>query len=255
VAWFREKAVGVDELFRRALQMTTHAILNRWNSMVASRSPKARPNHDLVGFFQAFRPYGQDLPRALEGVVRAEEILPRLLQIYAATAPGWDERDAYFVVRAPDPLFQDQARDLILAHVQRFAQIAKEVGAIELLGILEPPPEIDVVQGHTPWPPDPDGVESLMYDARTDFIESLTPTASDALLLDDALYHLACDYYLRDYVLWPLYRQSSKVVEPFGSYFEMWKHGAGLRFVTTDLIKAFVPVLRTRDSGTKTAIP
>jgi hypothetical protein len=222
--------------------------------MIGSCSPKARSNDDLVGFFQAFRPYGQDLPRALEGVVRAEEILPRLLQIYAATAPGWDERDAYFVVRTPNPLFQDQARDLVLAHVQRFAEIAKEVGAVELLGILQPSPEIDVVEGHAPWPPDPDGVENLMYDARADFMASLAPIASDALLLDDALYHLACDYFLRDYVLWPLYRQSSKVVEPFGPYFEMWKHGVGLRFVRTDLIKAFVPVVRTRDSGTKTVI-
>jgi hypothetical protein len=223
--------------------MINESILDRWKRMAGSRSSKPWSKDDLVGFFQAFRPFGQDIPRALESVSGANEIVPRLLRIYSATAPGWNERDAYFVVRNPTPVSQDQIRNLVLAHIQRFAEIAKHIGSIKLMEILERPPEIVVVQGQTPWPPSPDSVETLMYDVRTDFMASLTPSLSDALLLDEALYSIACDYFLRDYVLWPLYVPSSSVVEPFGPYFEMWIHGVGLRFVGTDLIKAFVRVL------------
>jgi hypothetical protein len=222
--------------------MTDESIINRWKRMAGSRSAKALSKDDLVGFFQAFRPYGQDIPTVLEGVAGADEIVPRLLRIYAATAPGWNEHDAYFLVRRPKPLSQDQVRDLVLAHIQRFAEIAQQIDAIELIEILERPPKVVVVQGQAPWPPGPESVETLMYEARADFMASLTPSVSEALLFDEALYYLACDYSLRDYVLWPLYRPSTTIVEPFGPYFEMWTHGVDLRFVGTDLIKAFVGV-------------
>jgi hypothetical protein len=165
------------------------------------------------------------------------------LEVYQATAWGWDQEDAYFVVKKPQPLSRERAAHLVTRHLQQFADIARETGNGQLLRLLEPLPRVEVVPGKTPWPPGQDDPEVLIYEARTDFMTSLSPLSSYALLLDEALYHLACDYFLRDYILWPLYRQASTLVEPFGSYFELWKHGAGMRFVTDKLVKVFVPAL------------
>jgi hypothetical protein len=127
--------------------MTEQEIVDRWKSMAGNGSGKVCTKDDLVGFFQAFRPHGQSLARALDGIVGAEEMLPRLLELYQATAPGWDEGDAYFVVRTPKPFSKERARLLVSTHLQRFAGIAKAIGASELLGLLEPLPSIEVIQG------------------------------------------------------------------------------------------------------------
>ena len=181
------------------------------------------------------------MSKALEGVEGAAEILPRLLAIYRVTASGWDEGDAYFLVKNPMPLAREKGERLASTHLRKFVAIAKEVAATDLLRLLEPLPSIEVVEGQTPWPPSQDDPETLFYEARADFMASLTPLPSDALLLDGAIYYLACDYFLRDHVLWPLYRQSAAVAEPFESYFELWTFGAGMRFVNDRLVKVFVP--------------
>jgi hypothetical protein len=223
--------------------MTEQEIIERWKSMSGNNSGRPWTNDQVVGFFQAFRPYGQSLSEALDGVVGTKEILPRLLEVYQATASGWDQGDAYFVVRTPNPLSQVRARLLVITHLQRFADIAKAVGASELLALLAPLPRIEVIQGQTPWPPSQDDPETLIYEARTEFMASLTPSPSHALLLKESIYNLACDYFLGDHILWPLYQHSTTLVEPFESYFELWKHGAGMRFVNDNLVRAFVPAL------------
>lgn len=219
--------------------MTEAQALARWRKFVDASSQE----DSLVGFFQKFRPHGKGLAEALEGVVGADEILPRLLEIYQATAEGCQEGDAYFVVRKPKPLSKEQARQMANSHLQKMEKVAKEVGNSELVQLLEPPPRIEVVSGKTPWPPGQDDPETLIYEARTDFTLSLTPLESHILLLDDAIYNIACDCFLRDYVLWPLYSRSTVIADPFEPYFKLWKHGAGIRFQGDDLVKAYVPVL------------
>src|SRR5260370_6761278 len=94
-------------------------VLARWKKMADTTSPQ-----NLVVFFQRFRPHGNDLALALEGVVGANEILPRLLEIYQATADGWQRGDAYFVVRNPKPLSMEQARRLASSHLEKMGEIA-----------------------------------------------------------------------------------------------------------------------------------
>lgn len=218
--------------------MTKEQILARWKEMTDITSQE-----NLVGFFQKFRPHGNGLAAALEGVVGANEILPRLLELYEVTADGWQREDAYFVVKNPKPCSKEQARQLTNLHLQKMREVAREIGNRDLRHLLEHPPQIEVICGKVPWPPGQNDLESLIYEVRTDFILSLTPLNSHILLLNDAFYHIACDYFLRDYILWPLYRHSTTVVEPFKPYFELWKYGAGFRFPIDDTVKVYVPSL------------
>jgi hypothetical protein len=218
--------------------MTEDQNLVRWRKLMDAASQDG-----LVGFFQKFRPHGNGLTAAFEGVVGADEFLPRLLRIYQATAEGWDETDAYFVVRRPTPLSQEKAKQFATLYLQKMGEVAAEVGNADLVQLLKPLPRIEIVVGKAPWPPGQDDPETLIYEARTDFILSLTPQDSQVLLLDDALYHIACDYFLRDYVLWPLYKHSTAIADPFEPYFDLWEHGAAIRFQGDDVVKVYVPRL------------
>jgi len=226
--------------------MTEAQVLTRWGKIVGAASQE----HNLAGFFQKFRPHGDGLTEALKGVAGADEILPRLLDVYEATAEGWEEGDAYFVVRSPKTLAKEQAKQFAASYLHKMEEVARAVGNSELIRILQGRHRIEVVSGKTPWPPGQGDPETLLYEARADFMLSLAPMESHMLLLDDALYHIACDYFLRDYILWPLYSRTTAITDPFEPYFRMWQHGAGIRFQGDDLIKAFVPVsIPKRPSG------
>lgn len=207
--------------------MTEDQIPARWRTFFVDA---ASQDNELVGFFQKFRPHGDGLAVVFAEVVGAEEFLPRLLNIYQATAEGWDKAALYFVVTKPTPLLPEQVKYFATLHLQKMGEIAAEVGNSELVRLLKPLPRLAIVSGQAPWPPGQDDPETLIYEARADFIQSLTPLDSEVLLMDDALYHIACDYFLRDYVLWPLYRYSTTIADPFEPYFNLWKHGIQIRF-------------------------
>ena len=65
------------------------AMLGRWKAIAGDTSPGTWTEDDLAGFFQRFRPDGAGVSEAFEGVEGADEILPRLLEVYEATADGW----------------------------------------------------------------------------------------------------------------------------------------------------------------------
>src|SRR5262245_25326927 len=56
--------------------------------------------------------------------------------------------------------------------------------------------------------------ETLVYDIGCDWFLSLEPIPSDALLLEEAFYSMACDYYIAHYLMWPLYRHATDIEEP-----------------------------------------
>lgn len=139
--------------------MTEEDILAQWKSTAGDPSTEPWTKDRLVGFFQLFRPHGEKLVPALHGLVGANEILPRLMEVYQVTAPGWDETDAYFLVKKPQPLSKVEAKRLASAHLENIAGIARVLGNQQLLRLLEPIPDIEVIQGSTPWPPSQDDPE------------------------------------------------------------------------------------------------
>jgi hypothetical protein len=215
-------------------------VLRRWKALAGDTSARPWEPEDTAGFFQLFRPSGDGLEAAFEGIEAADEILPRLLEVYEATAEGWDE-DPYFIVSKPRPIPASRAKDLLGSHLERVAAMARAVGDDELMRLLARPLRLEVGWGETPWPPGDDDPETTIYEATGDFMRSLTPRESHALLMEEGLYTLACDYNLRHHILWPLYRHASGIDEPFGPYFELWKHGAGYRFTGEREVTVFVP--------------
>lgn len=88
--------------------------------------------------------------------------------------------------------------------------------------------------------PDYDAPETIVYDMVGDWYSGLNPVQSDALLLHEAFYSIACDYDIARYLMWPLYRTSSDIVEPFAPYFDLWTHGAKPWFGRPGLVTVYV---------------
>jgi hypothetical protein len=216
--------------------MTDKEIITKWKAMSGIVSD------ELVGFFQAFRPNGDGLSKAFEGVEKADQILPRLYEIYRATTDGYPE-DAYFVVRKPASLSKKHALDLAKTHLRNFEAIGKEIGHNDLVRFLQPGHRVEILGGERPLRSEQCDAEIYFDEMATDIILSLSPLKSQALLLREALYNVACDTYIRDYILWPLYQRSTSVVDLLGPYFNLWKHGVGICIESHQLLKLYVPLL------------
>jgi hypothetical protein len=212
--------------------------------MAGDTSSGSWTEHDMAGFFQHFRPDGAGVSAAFEGVEGADEILPRLLQVYEATADGWqqgDSYDGYFIVRNPAPLTARRATELLRLRLERLATMSEAVGCDELTNLLGARLRLEAVAGEAPWPPGDDDPETLIYEVTSEFMESLTPRESAALLMGEGLYTIACDFNLQRHIQWPLYRHATLIKEPFRPYFDLWKHGAAFRFVDEQTVRVYVP--------------
>ena len=58
--------------------------------------------------------------------------------------------------------------------------------------------------------------------------------------MEEAFYSMACDYYLAHYLMWPLYRGSTAIEEPYAPYFELWRHGAQAIFSEARRVTVYV---------------
>src|SRR4051812_39128360 len=73
---------------RDSLMPTAEEMFRRWKALAGDELPRPWREENMAGFFQCFRPHGDGLATAFEGVVGADEILPRLMAVYQATANG-----------------------------------------------------------------------------------------------------------------------------------------------------------------------
>jgi len=195
---------------------------------------------DLFAFFDCFRPDGACLERVFAGVVGGDEILQRLRRIYelkeTATAFG------YFVVRRPAPATPERLVELTTRRLDKVRQIAIDFGESELASLLEELPEIKIKREAIPQQTRSDvyAPGAIVYDVTGDWFSGLGPIQSDALLLHEALYSIACDYKIAYYLLWPLYQRSTEIEDPFAPYFELWTHGALPFFGKPGLVTVYV---------------
>lgn len=181
---------------------------------------------DLFAFFDCFRPDGTGVEKIFAGVVGGEEIIPRLLRVFECTGEGF-KRDMYFIVRRPVRATPDTLTELTAKHLDKIEQIAID-HVPELASLFQPRPRIEITSKPPPQRtlPDYEAPETVIYDAVGDWFSELEPDESDALLLGEAFYSIACDYNIARYLLWPLYQQSTDIEEPFAPYFELWTRGA-----------------------------
>jgi hypothetical protein len=200
---------------------------------------------DLFAYFDCFRPDGAGLDKVFAGIVGGAELLQRLRPIYqlkeTQTALG------YFVVRRPHSATPDMLCQLTTEYLGKAKQIALGIGetdqrAAEIRGLLDSPPRINVVRGHLPerFNADFNVLETLLHELVSDWFIDLKPIPSDALLMREAYYSIAADYFIADHLMWPLYRQSTIIEEPFAAYFELWTHGARPFFGQRGLVTVYL---------------
>jgi hypothetical protein len=225
--------------------MTKLQRLAYWKEIAHDPSPVPWINEedDLFAYFQRFRPHGLGVEKVFEGVERGDEILKRLLPFYKHTKEG-AKRDMYFMVRKPQVTTSQELIEILTRYFNVVTQMAiasDDWQVVTLLGSLEihtkkaePPPH----------PDDPEPHFAMIYDTVSDWILALKPAASDAYLLKEAFYSMACDYQLADYILWPIYRESTPILEPFAPCFELWIREAEFRFTNSKSVTIYSPSIR-----------
>lgn len=226
------------------------AIIERWRNVVRRLGQEEgwAAGHSEVppSFFHLFRPSGEGLQEVFQDVAHGEEILERLREIYRIAGEG---DGLYFIVRKPEVVPKARLVHLAEQHVASMAEIVRASGASAggwkdvLDPLIENQVRIDVVQTLPPGPSEKEweDLNGALYEVTGDFVGSLTPAPSDATLLSDALYYMACRYELVHHVLWPLYREATPVREPFQAWFRLWTLGAGLRFEDPNLCRVYSP--------------
>jgi hypothetical protein len=228
--------------------MATDVLLQRCRAIVGFADDAPCDGDALIGMLQRFRPQGEALDGLFDTLPMGAALHGRLRQLYSAAGnsarPGGGQ-DAYFIVRNPPALAPGRARALAQQWLDSMLALARETGFDELAEVLDPLPEVRVLQGIAPKQTKADLAEFPLYQAIKQQAAELSerlPVANQALeLLRPAYYFAACDGMLRDYLLWPVYQPYSQLDDPFAPYFELWRHGAKLRAFADDSVDVYLP--------------
>lgn len=202
----------------------------------------------LIGLLQRFRPDGLGLADLFTGLPRGPELNLRLAGLYQVAGDSRrleGGQDAYFIVRNPPPLEPEQAVAWAEQWLRSLRDLARAVGVAEDLPHLQSLPEVRVLEGLAPkqLKADLEAVplyRTLKQDAAG-WAARLPGESGVVELLGPAYYYAACDWALRDHLLWPLYADGSGLDDPFAPYFDLWRHGAKWRAFSDDRVDVYLP--------------
>lgn len=203
---------------------------------------------DLIGLFQRFRPDGQQVGALLEDVVAADDLIGRLRQVYQVagdpTRPSGG-LDAYFIVRGPAEIEADYAEVVCQDWLQALAVVAAGQGKTKLQELITSGVTIRVLEGKPPKHPRSESERSALLNElnrlQSELTEQLRAACQAVEALRTAYYFIACDGFLRDYLMWPIYRQAGSSDDPFAAYFLMWRHGIKFRTFSDETLDLYLP--------------
>jgi len=212
----------------------------------------------LVGAFQKFRPDGKSLEKVFERAPCGEALMDRLSRVYETTGEARRSdgmSDAFFIVRNPAKIEPSEALSVATDFFNQLQQLAVESNVSELHSVLSPLPTIRIIEGKAPKHPKADLEKSTLLQAMQKQAPALIdnflgnpeesgqqdPQKAFAQFLSPALYFVACDSFLRDYLLWPLVAECSALDDPFESYFWLWSKGTKYRIFNNDQIDLYFP--------------
>ncbi|MEC8558300.1 MAG: hypothetical protein VXZ82_25125 [Planctomycetota bacterium] len=220
-------------------------------SVPVAASTDAGPEGDsLIGVFQAFRPDGLPEFAMLESVPGGSEFRARIQCVYDAVGTGQrsdNMKDAFFVVRHPPQLQSNDAQKTATDFVKGALELALQTGVENTFEL----PEIRILEGKPPkHPKNPNEKSKLLH-----LFESELPAQIDALFapgslgneLSEALYFVACDRWLRDFLRWPMLQPNKNDLNTSNShcvdsYFQLWRHGVKFRIFSNNRIDFYLPV-------------
>lgn len=202
----------------------------------------------FVGFFQTFRPDGNGLTGVFNGLHVADELHERLDELFEVA--GDDRRpqggkDAYFVVRNPDEIAPQLVQMAGERWIERLQGLAKSLGrhseAEQLAGVEK----VRVLEGIPPKHPKQEHEKTellrLLKEKIPIWLEGSEADTPLTASLRAPYYFITCDAMLRDYLMWPLYRQSVPSPEPMEPYFQLWKHGIKWRVYQEKQVDLYIP--------------
>ncbi|MEM9364989.1 MAG: apolipoprotein acyltransferase [Planctomycetota bacterium] len=224
-------------------------LLERMQQRLPLPAVEPLTSESLVGFFQNFRGDNYHLLHGFyEGFPGVESLAARLNELYQAAGDGrrpGGGRDAYFVVRNPLPMEPDEAERLALAWVGKLAGLARTVGRVDMVGILERIQHVRVLEGIPPKHPKAEVEKCRVLLALQDDFPELILTGflgePSFEIVHPAYYYICCDSYIAAHLIWPLLAATSKVQEPFEDYFRLWKHGIKYRVFADEQLDLYLP--------------
>jgi len=204
--------------------------VKRWGRLVGIDD--ASEPGDLIGLFQYFRPDGIGVESIFAGQPFGEAILARVRRCYECTRSGFVDRNPYFIPRPRVACDDSEAIRLLRLHFLEMSKLATDRHDSELVQILmdASPLRVTSLADLQQIPFSDDSPEGWLYDLVTDFVGSLVPQESPLILLDDAIYSIANDIFVQNFLLWPLYAQSLPARDPFQPAFELWTKGVSHSF-------------------------
>lgn len=202
----------------------------------------------LIGILQRFRPDGAALIGLFDDLPNGAALASRLQELYDVAGdsarPGGGQ-DAYFIVRTPPQADADQVHRWASQWLGSLRALALQTGFAELAEAFGPTPKVRVLEGIAPKHTKGDLDVLPLYRAfkkqAAELVQRLPTQSPVPALLGPAYYYAACDWALRDYLLWPLYESHSKLDDPFEPYFHLWRHGAKLRSFADDTVDVYLP--------------
>ncbi|MGI9467227.1 MAG: apolipoprotein acyltransferase [Rubripirellula sp.] len=229
--------------------MTPEQLIQRCHDLIGSVPEDADPSNgeSLIGFFQSFRPDGLALQGIFDGIPVATELQTRLDNLFIAA--GNDRRpeggrDAYFVIRKPEPLDPTVASELTQQWLDGIRQFAKTMNVSTILDALQPDVKVRVLEGIPPKHPKDDAEKSNLLKAvqqDTSHLVEKVDAGPLPAILRPAYYFTACDAMLRDYLMWPFYANATGLADPLAPYFELWRHRAKYRIFGESQIDLYLP--------------
>ncbi len=229
--------------------MTVSELFERMR-LAAAVDPDQPPDSEaLIGFFQTFRPDGRGLEGLFDDLPPGRELQRRLDQLFAVA--GDDRRrpqggrDAYFLVRSPQPIDPQTVEALALQWLANVRDFAIHLGDQPVAETLSPLPSVRVLEGIPPKHPKQEEEKTPLLVAFQKSVPQLTariePKCPYAELLRQAYYFISCDPMLRDYLMWPLYADAVETPDPHAPYYQLWKHGIKYRIFQPAQIDFYMP--------------
>lgn len=209
----------------------------------------------LMGLFQVFRPDGLCEHEFIDVHPGGPEFRSRLNQLYGAvrsSVRGDGLKDAYFVVRDPPAITSRDAESIASQFVESALACAEQL-QLPRKDEITALPSVRVLEGKPPKHPKAQREQADLLQ----LLQKELPTAIDASfngdslgsLLHEALYFVACDAWLRDYLRLPLIGDSTvpSLDAACTSYFELWRHGIKFRIFSNKQVDFYLP---RREDGT-----
>lgn len=205
-----------------------------------------------IGVFQSFRPDG--LPETISHGLSARPMAftARLESVYNAVRNSKrsdNMKDAYFVVRHPQEISASKADLLAEKFLTQLGDLADELELESMRRVLDERPRVRVLEGRAPRHPKlrQEKCEFLLAleEELPSQVSMLFSGGSSGDRLSEALYFIACDKLLRDYLRWPLLDNdpSGYLTEKdsLQDYFALWKHGIKLRIFNNRQLDVYLP--------------